>query len=179
MDRESEASPAIAPDRRARLVEKRRLAQLRLSRALLSRAFRSVGRILCERDVRFSKLMPSRCVEVLGPLVSGPGQDERLLWDRVPGRSCDTWTSNEHRDDLLRQALSACTHADAPVAVIWHPASAGLRIGAPDLAAHAAPILDGEPGTIWIVAAHGGPWLIEIAFWDKEVCFARSMPVVC
>ena len=177
MDRESEASAAIAADRRARLLERRKLAQLRLHRAELSRTFRSVGRILCEREVRFSKLMPSRCREALGPLIGGPGRDERLLWDHVPGRRCESWTSDGHRDALVRQALSTCTDAATPVAIVWHTATAGLRISADDLAAHAAPILDAERDTIWIVAAHGGPWLIEVAFWDKEVCFAPSMPV--
>ena len=150
-----------------------------MHRAELSGAFRSVGRILCDHDVRFSKLMPSRCREALGPLTSGPGRDERLLWNRVPGRSCETWTSKEQRDDLVRQALSACTDASASVAVIWHTVNAGLRIRARDLAAHASPILEVQPGTIWIAAAQGGPWLIEVAFWDQEVCFAPSMPVVC
>lgn len=164
-------------DRRTRLTEKRRLAQLRRERAAVSATFRRVARTLCERGVRFSKLVPERCREALGPLASGPGRDERLLWAPIPNGTCAGWESEAERDELLHEALSYCTNARARVAVIWHPFEAGLSVAAADLAAHAPLILEEGGETIWIVAASGGPWLIELAYWDREVCWTPRMPV--
>jgi hypothetical protein len=62
------------------------------------------------------------------------------------------------------------------VAVVWSPFHAGLRIRALDLARYATTVLDAET-EVWIVAAVGGPWLIEVSHWDHEVCHTRSMPV--
>jgi hypothetical protein len=164
-------------DRRTRLTEKRRLAQLRRERAAVSATFRRVARGLCGRGVRFSKLVPERCREALGPLASGPGRDERLLWSPIPNGTCARWQSEAERDALLREALAGCTDSAARVAVIWHPFEAGLTIGAADLAAHAPLVLAESADTIWIVAANGGPWLIELAYWDREVCWTPRMPV--
>jgi hypothetical protein len=61
--------------------------------------------------------------------------------------------------------------------VIWHPFEAGPGLAAADLAAYAPPIPAESADTIWIVAASGGPWLIEIAYWDREVCWTPRMPV--
>lgn len=164
-------------DRRARLVEKRRLALLRMQRAAVSRTFRTAAPALCARGVRFSKLVPQRCLTALGRLASGPGQDERLLWDPIPDGTCRTWQTEQEQDEALREALAVCTVPQAPVAVIWHPCAAGLRLSAADLARHPAPVLEaGEGETIWIVAADGGPWLIELAYWDREVCWTPEMP---
>ena len=163
-------------DRRTRLVEKRRLAQLRRERSQRSATFRRVGRILCERGLRFSKLVPARCREALGRLASGPGRDERLLWDEVPDSTCAAWASDAERDSLLREALAGCAPGGEAVALVWHPFEAGLRIAAADLAEAAGAVLDQSHDTVWIVAAAGGPWLIEIAYWDREVCWTRSMP---
>ncbi len=164
-------------DRRTRLTEKRRLAQLRGERAAASATFRRVAPALCARGVRFSKLVPERCREALGPLASGPGRDERLLWAPIPNGVCAGWESESERDELLREALAACTSAAARAAVIWHPFEAGLSLAAADLALHAEPILAESADTIWIVAAAGGPWLIEVAYWDREVCWTPRMPV--
>jgi hypothetical protein len=163
--------------RRARLVERRRLAQLRIRRAELSATFRHLGRILCERGVRFSKLVPERCREALGTLASGPGEDERLLWGPIRNGVCSPWSSDPHRDSLLRSALAACARDDEAVAVVWHPCRAGLRIRAGDLASQSAAILGELHDTVWIVAAAGGPWLIEVAYWDGELCYTPAMPL--
>ncbi|HEY0414191.1 MAG TPA: hypothetical protein VGD66_13735 [Allosphingosinicella sp.] len=165
-------------DRRARLAEKRRLAQLRRARATASAAFRGVAPALRAAGVKCSKLVPARCREALGPLTGGPGEDERLLWAPIPNGTCARWTSAADRDALLREALARCAAPDAKVAVVWHPYEAGLALRAADLAAQASPILDaGHGGTIWIVAAQGGPWLIEAAFWDRELCWTPAMPL--
>jgi hypothetical protein len=165
-------------DRRARLIEKRRLALLRMERAGISATFRSVAPALRAGRVRCSKLVPARCLEALGRLASGPGQDERLLWAPVPNSTCRGWEAEAERDSLLREALADCTAPDARVAVVWHPCRAGLSLAAADLARNAGPILDSGGGeTIWIVAAGGGPWLIEVAYWDRELCWTPQMPV--
>lgn len=164
-------------DRRAKLVEKRRLAQVRRERQNVSATFRRVAPSLCEHGLRFSKLVPERCREALGTLASGPGRDERLLWGDVPGGTCVRWEDKARRDAHVRRALACCVAPTSSVVVIWHPFQAGLRLRAADLAAHAAPVLDAAGDTIWIVAAEGGPWLIEVVFWDREVCWAPNMPV--
>jgi hypothetical protein len=163
--------------RRARLVETRRLAQLRARRTAESARFRGVAAGLRAAEVPCSKLVPERCREALGDLTHGPGEDERLLWPPIPEGTCRRWESAAERDSLARQALAACAAGDSKVAVVWHPYEAGLRLRAADLAVHAGPILDaGHGDTIWIVAADGGRWLIEVAFWDREVCWTAAMP---
>lgn len=132
--------------------------------------------MLCERGVRFSKLVPERCRTALGRLASGPGQDERLLWHWIGNAAGSIWTAKAERDALLGEALAACAAPETPVAVVWHPFRAGLRLRAADLAANAAPVLDATGETVWIVAAEGGPWLIEVAFWDREICWTPAMP---
>jgi hypothetical protein len=165
-------------DRRARLIEKRRLALLRMERAGISATFRAVAPALRAQGVRGSKLVPARCLEALGRLASGPGQDERLLWAPVPNSTCRRWEAEAERDSLLGEALADCTAPETRVAVVWHPFRAGLSLAAADLALNARPILDaGEGETIWIVAAAGGPWLIEVAYWDRELCWTPKMPV--
>lgn len=162
---------------RARLIERRRLAQLRRERAAASAAFRGVAPLLCERGVRFSKLVPERCRAALGTLASGPGRDERLLWGPTADGTCRGWETEAERNALLRRALAGCTGAETKVAVVWHPFRAGLRIAAAALAVHAGPVLEAGAGdTTWIVAADGGPWLIEVAWWDWEICWAARMP---
>jgi hypothetical protein len=163
--------------RRDRLRERQRLAKLRRARQAVSATFRAVAQRLCERGVRFSKLVPERCREALGMLTSGPGEDERLLWAPIPNGTCAGWESEAERDALLREALAACTAPDAKVAVVWHPYEAGLRLRAADLADCAALVLDaGGGGTTWIVGGDGGRWLIEAAWWDREICWTPAMP---
>lgn len=152
------------------------MAQLRLKRASLSGTFREVAPVLCRRGVRFSKLVPERCRSALGRLASGPGQDERLLWGPIGNGVCAWWSSDAERDSLLASALAECAAPGTPVAVVWNPFRAGLRIRSGDLAAHAAAILDPVHETVWIVAADGGAWLVEVAFWDRELCYTKAMP---
>ena len=165
-------------ERRQRLEEKRRLAQLRRQRAAVSEAFRRVGRQLCARGVPFAKLMPAAGRDALGPLTSGPGRDERLDWTWIPNGVCTAWHAEAERDALLREALACCARPETRVAVIWHPHQAGLRLRAGDLAAEAGVVLAEAWEATWIVAAEGGPWLIEVnRLGQREVCFTRSMPL--
>ena len=163
--------------RRDALIEKRRLLQLRRQRQERSRAFREIAPRLRAAGVRCSKLVPERLAAILGPVLSAPGQDERLLWEPIPDGHCRLWASAGERDLLLRQALHACTAPQERVAVAFHTAQAGLLISAADLSRHAPLILDDRPDTIWIVAAAGGPWLIELAYWDRELCYTTNLPI--
>lgn len=147
-----------------------------MARASLSGDFRRVAPALRTKGVRCSKLVPKRCLAALGRLASGPGEDERLLWKPIPNGTCRTWETGAERDSLLAEALADCAAPADRVAVVWHPFRAGLSLAARDLAANAAPILKESGETIWIVAADGGPWLIEASHWDREVCWTLEMP---
>jgi hypothetical protein len=94
----------------------------------------------------------------------------------VPGHVCRAWSAKEERDALVREGLAQCAAPGSTVAVIWHTSQPGLSIRASDLAAHAGAVLEGWGDTVWIVASGGGSWLIEIAYWDREVCWSRHMP---
>ena len=162
--------------RRSRLLEKRKLLHLRLARQGFSTSFRRVAFALRRDGVRCSKLSPAACRRAIGTLAGGPGQDNRLDWAPIRNGTCRTWSDEEERDRLVARALAACTTWESHVAVVWSPFSAGLRLRAEDLARHAGAILE-EATETWIVAADGGPWLIEVSYWDREVCHTLSMPV--
>ena len=123
--------------------------------------------------MRCRRLSPPRVQAALGALTSGPAQDERLLWTAIPHGVCRGWRDEAERTARVGEALAVCCDPDAKVAVVWHPASAGLRLRADDLMRHAASILDASP-EVWICAADGGDWLIEIARFDREVCWFRG-----
>jgi hypothetical protein len=163
-------------DRRVKLEEKRRHLQLRQRRAEEARTFRRVAPALCARGIRFARATPLQGRRALGTLASGPGRDERLIWDGIPGAVCTKWRSAEEGDRLLADALDACTAPDSRVTMIWHPREAGLRMRAADLAACAQLAIDSIGGAAWIVDAAGGPWLIEISLSDGEICYSRTMP---
>ena len=162
--------------RRAALLEKRRLFQLRLQRQNVSARYRPVACALRAAKVRCSKLSPEACRLALGTLASGPSRDERLDWTGIGNGICRIYANDAQRDAYVAEALADCTGWTDPVAVVWHPFEAGLRIAAGDLVRHAPLILD-QATEIWIVDARGSSWLIEVAAFDSEVCHTRSMPL--
>jgi hypothetical protein len=163
---------------RARLAERRHMLNLRRRRAEISASFRRVAPVLCAAGVRCTKLMPIHIERVLGRLASGPGQDEELDLNWIAGSKVSSWSGGRQRDTLCRQALSAVAEADEQVAVIWHPARAGARIGAADLRSHMPVLLEeGKGDTTWLVSASGGAWLIQIGFWSATVSYAARVPV--
>lgn len=165
-------------ERRRRLTERRRMAQLRRERAGLSEGFRRVARVLCDAGMRFSKLMPVHHGRMLGHLASGPGADEELDFGWIPGAQTSRWNDEGQRDSLCRRALAAVAGNDEPVAVIWHPARAGIRLKASVLRSHMPLLLDeGRGDATWIVSARGGPWLIQVGFWSATVGYAANVPV--
>jgi hypothetical protein len=60
--------------------------------------------------------------------------------------------------------------SDAPVAVVWHPYTSGLRIRAADLISQLGPVLDaGNGDAVWIVPVSGDGWLIQVGYWSRTV----------
>lgn len=165
----------MIPERRDALSRKREHLRQRLRRTDESRTFRALAPELCALGVRFSKLPPQGCVRALGTLIDGPGQDERLLWTYIAAGQCRSWSTSSERDGILRTALVALsTPADA-IAVIWHPAQAGLRIRSDLLQQSVATVFAGLSETIWLVAAKGGEWLIEVSVSDCEICWTPTV----
>jgi len=164
--------------RREALIEKRRLLQLRQKRHEMSRIFREIAPSLRAAGVRCAKLMPERLRAILGPVLVAPGEDERIVWAPIPDGVCRRWSSPGERDLLLRQALHACVPPEERVAVAFHTHQAGLFVSAADLSRHAPMILEAAaPETVWIVAAAGAPWLIELSYWDSELCYTANLPL--
>jgi hypothetical protein len=163
---------------RQKLLDKRQMAQARRGRAELSEAFRRVAPVLCSAGHRVSKLMPAANSRLLGPLASGPGADEELDFGWIPGAQTSRWSDKGERDLLCWRALRAVAGNDEPVAVIWHPAKAGIRLAASALRLQVTLLLDeGGGDTTWIVSGRGGPWLIQVAFWSRAVSYAKNVPL--
>ncbi|MES2835778.1 MAG: hypothetical protein V4707_13830 [Pseudomonadota bacterium] len=161
------------PGQRTRLEALKSQALSRRKRAEEGSYLRPILSSLRQASIRCRRLSPARVKAALGTLADGPGQDERLLWSAIPHGVCHAWTGEDERTALIRRALDACCDSQSRVAVVWHPAFAGLRLRADDLARHAALIFDGSP-EIWMCDAAGGGWLIEIARFDTEVCWFRA-----
>jgi hypothetical protein len=151
------------------------MAQLRLQRQRLSVTFREVARQLCEKGVRLSKSMPIANARSLGPLASGPGEDEELHFDWMENSSVEGWTTDEEAAELVRGALTVCSHPDELAAVIWSPFEAGLRLKTKDLAQHAILVLDRD-WTTWIVAAQPASWIVQIGLRSQTVAFSPDVP---
>jgi len=155
---------------RARLVERRRLAQKRTERQQYSAAFRAVSPGLFDAGLRFARLPPVANRRLLAPFASVPGQDEEFVLDGMPAASSQAWTSFAERDRLCRTALMDLVTSDAPVAVVWHPYTSGLRIRPADLISQFGPVLDaGNGGAVWIVPISGDEWLIQVGYWSRTV----------
>lgn len=165
----------MRPGRRDALNLKREHLQQRLRRADESRTFRALAPELCAIGVRFSKLPPQGCVRALGTLIDGPGQDERLLWAYIAAGQCRSWSTSSERDGILRTALIALSAPADAIAVIWHPAQAGLSIRSDLLQQSLAIVFAGLSETIWLVAANGGKWLIEVSVSDHEICWTPAV----
>jgi hypothetical protein len=154
------------------------MEQLRRSRSDVSAIFRGVAANLCAGGIRFSKLMPIHNQRVLGPLTAGPGMDEELDFSWIPGAQRVTWSGDAQRDTLFRWALSAVARREEQVAIIWHPALAGVRLAEAAARSEARLLLDaGRGDTIWVAGAKGGAWLIQVAFWSATVSYACNVPV--
>lgn len=163
--------------RRNKLIERRRMMQIRQYRQSLSGRFRGVGRELCARGVRFSKSMPTASNRSLGPLASGPGQDEELQFEWMKNASIEWWDTPGEAANLLRGALAACALPDERVALIWNPFEAGLRLNAGDLAAQAEFLLEHADWTTWIVSASPSSWIIQVGDRSRTVAFSPNVPV--
>lgn len=163
---------------RARLLERRRLAQKRNERQQYSATFRAVSPGLRAEDLRFARLPPVANQRLLEPFASTPGKDEEFVFDGIPAATTHAWLSFDQRDILCRTALIGLAPADRAVAVIWHPYTSGLRIRVTDLTSQITPVLDaGNGGAIWIVPVAGEGWLIQIGFWSRTVSWVPGVPI--
>ena len=162
-------------ERRAALENRRHMAQRRLSRQEWSRDFRQLAPALCKAGVRFAKLVPQVTTRLLGTMTDAPGQDERFSWEQIEGGQRHAYATIAERDAFLARALADCALPASRVAVIFHPASAGVRLAAADIPQHAPLLFDIAP-QLWLIDGQGGQWLIEIDRFDQEVCWSRTMP---
>ena len=157
---------------RDRLLQRRRLLQLRHERQELSRQFRELAPRLCADGLRFSTSMPASSRRHLGRLSTVPARDERVDWVLVPEGECHAWTDAAECAALLARAFHACGVAgNAPVLVVFHTAEAALAIGAADLCAAWPGLHDALYASVWIVPRNGGGWLVEASLMDREVCW--------
>jgi hypothetical protein len=165
--------------RREELKRRQALLQPRNWRHEVSQDFRAIAPHLCARGVRFAKLMPIACKRALGDLASGPGQDEQLDFAFTPGGRTDRWENDEERASLLRAALHACCAPDTAVAVVISPFCAGIRMRAADAAEHEAILWAHCWRLLWIVAAQGDRWLIQVGgssgVFEPSVAYALDI----
>ena len=152
--------------------------QLRRERQRLSATFRQVAPLLCTQNIRVSKSMPEANGRSLGPLASGPGEDEELHFGWMGNAGVVPWETDAEAADLVRQALAACADPDTLVTVIWSPFEAGLRLRAGDLGRHAGLVL-GRDWTTWIVAAQPATWIVQIGLRSRTVAFSPDVPTWC
>ena len=160
---------------RARLLERRRLAQKRNARQEYSATFRAVSPGLRAEGLRCARIPPVASRRLLEPFASTPGEDEEFVFDGIAAETTHAWASFDQRDILCRTALIDLTPADRAVAVIWHPYTSGLRIRVADLTSQISPVLDaGNGGATWIVPVSGEGWLIQIGFWSRTVSWVPA-----
>ncbi|MCU0891293.1 MAG: hypothetical protein MUE77_06015 [Sandarakinorhabdus sp.] len=163
--------------RRARLVERQRMAVKRRERQEYSVSFRAILPRLQAAGLRFSRLPPVANQQLVEQFAFIPIEDEEFTLKGLPAASSFAWSSFAERDGLCRAALMALTPADASLAVIWHPYMSGLRIRTADLISQIGPVLDAGNGqATWIVPVSGEPWLVQIGFWSRTVSWVSATP---
>lgn len=157
---------------REQLIKKRELAQLRRKRQLESAFYRSIAPKLCDTKVaHFCRVPAVDCARLMDRFSHLPAQDERLTWWDIQGSQRAPWDGPVERDDLVREALRACAQTDERVVLIQHTSEAGLSIGSTDLVKNLPDVLSAANGTVWITSKWAKPWLVEVSFTDKEVCY--------
>lgn len=166
----------MEPDAHARLLQRRRMLQLRLERGELSRQFRGVAPALRERGLRFHKLLPASLSPWLGVLARLPGRDERIFWPEVPGGVLASWREAGDCASLLATALRACGGHAGRVMLVFHPAQTALVIRPADLVHAWGALHDALYESTWIVPMDRRPWLIEISPADEELCYITEVP---
>lgn len=174
MPRAVTTQASILAERRAELQRRRELAQLRRRRQVESKFYRRLAPKLCSAGVsQFSRVPAIECARLMNNFSHLPAQDERLIWWDISGSRCASWEEFEDRDEILLAALKDCTVPDERLVVIQHTSEAGLSILGASLVATVSEVLFAAQETVWIISKAGRPWIIEVSFTDKEVCYAR------
>lgn len=164
METPAEKLQRLKARQRARM---RRIEEARYLRPLLP--------VLRAAGVRGRRLAPEAVLRLVAPFTDLPGQDERLDWWSIPGGERRRHETDQARDAAVCEALSACRRPGERLAVVWHTHAAGFRLRTEDFLACLAPILDA--GTeVWIVSADRPDWIIEVARFDREVCWLKGGP---
>lgn len=145
----------------------------RMRRIEEGRYLRPLLPVLRAAGVRGRRLAPEAVQRLVAPFAGLPGRDERLDWWSIPDGERRRHETDQDRDAAMREALSACSRPGERLAVIWHTHAAGFRLRAEDLLACLAPILDAAP-EVWIVSADHPDWIIEVARFDREVCWLKG-----
>lgn len=161
---------------RYRLLQRRRMLQLRLERQEHTRQFRGIAPALHARGLRFRKLLAASLSPWLAVTARLPGRDERIDWPLVPDCSCHAWQDASECARQLERALLACAGLEGRVLVVFNPFEAALVIHARDLVAAWPDIHDALYESTWIVPCDRRPWLIEVSPSDRELCYAAEVP---
>ncbi len=164
----------MQPSDRERLEAGKRRLRARLARAREGEYIRPLIPNLRQPRTRCSRVSVRALAPILAPIMALEGRSERVDWSRLPGGVCHAWEAWPERDALFRRALAELTGRDDRVVAIWHPLSAGLRLRARDADRLAPQILDAAT-EVWILPAERPGWLIEVARFDQEVCYAPSL----
>lgn len=164
----------MQPDRRVAATQKRAMLQLRQQRQACSIQARRIAGLLCENGIGSVRVPPGQIVPLLGSKLAQPAIDERFAWPQIAGATISSFEATEQATALLRKALARFTDADDRVVVVFHTHESALRLGAGELIAH-MPVILSATWEFWLVAAAGGPWLIDYCSRDNEVCWSATM----
>lgn len=134
--------------------------------------FRELAPLLCALGHRPRKLPPVVLEPLLAFLVDLPGRDERLLWQEIRGSVRLCWDTADQCAATIDQAADALGVADDRLALVVHPAEAGLMLRRSALLS-AWPVLHPRLyGTIWIFDMSAPVRLIEVSYVDRETCYS-------
>ena len=162
-------------DKRAQLLQRRRMLQLRIDREGWCRQFRGIAPALRGRGLPISKRLPAQLSPWLAVTQRLPGRDERIFWPEVPNGVLRAWDDAAECVTLLESALRACGGLDGRVLVVFHPAQAALLIHARDLVAAWPLMHDALYEETWIVPEDRRPWLVEVSPGDRDLGYVTEV----
>jgi hypothetical protein len=165
----------VEHDKRARLLQRRRMLQLRVEREGWCRQFRTLAPALCAGGLRITKRLPAFLSPWLAVTRRLPGRDERIFWPEVPNGVWQPWDDAAQCAALLESALRACGGLEGRVLVVFHPAEAALVIGARDLVAAWPTLHAALYDSTWIVPEDRRPWLVEVCPGDRDLGYVTAV----
>ena len=164
----------MQPSDRERLEARKQRLRATLIRSRDGEYLRPLVTTLRQPPTRCSRVSVRALASILGPVMALEGKGDRIDWAQLPEGACNVWDTRPDRDALFRRALGELARPTDRIIVAWHPLRAGLRIRAGDADRLAPDILDAAPD-LWVVPADRPGWLIEVAHFDHQVCYARTL----